>query len=156
VDPGLHWIKLTADGRITLDHSVHLDPGEHLKLAVEVRRERARTFSGVAPRVPPGVAYATAGLCVVLTGASVWSGLDTLSARDAYARDLPTLSPKQAQARLDEGHLKELRTNLLIGGAALSAATTVAVGWFLVDWSDHERTVAVSLGPSSVAVAGRF
>jgi hypothetical protein len=156
VDPGLHWIKLTADGRVTLDHSVHLDPGEHLNLAVEVRRERSRVFSSAPARVSPGVVYVTAGLCVVLTGASVWSGLDTLNARDAYVRDLPTMTQKQAQTRLDEGHVKELRTNLLIGGAALSAAATLAIGWFLVDWSDHERRVGVRLGPSSVAVDGVF
>jgi hypothetical protein len=156
VDPGLHWIKLTAGARVTLDHSVKLDPGEHLSLTVEVKREPTPASASQARRLPPGVVYATAGLTVVLTGAAVWSGLDTLSARDSYARDLPTLTQKQAQARLDEGHLKELRTNLLIGSAVLGAAATAAIGCFLVDWNVGKHRVEVGVGPRSVTLHGAF
>lgn len=156
VDPGLHWIQLTAGGRITVDHSVHLEAGEHLRLSMEVKTDAVAPPPSRSTTLPPGVAYATAGLTVALTGAAVWSGLDTLHARDAYERDLPTLTQAQAQARLDDGHVKELRTNLLVGGAVLSAAATAGIALFLVDWAPAPRHAEIGVSLGSIAVRGEF
>lgn len=70
-----------------------------------------------------GAAAATA----VLGGLAIWSGLDTLSERDAYRAD-PT------EARYNDGVGLEKRTNWLIGGAAALGAGTLALGLFVTRW----------------------
>jgi hypothetical protein len=70
-----------------------------------------------------GAAAATA----VVGGLALWSGLDTLSARDRYVEE-PT------KERYDDGVKKETRTNILIGGTAALGAATLALGIFATRW----------------------
>jgi len=70
-----------------------------------------------------GTATATA----VVGGLALWSGLDTLSARDRYV-DTPT------EAGYHDGVSKEKRTNWLIGGTAVLGAATLGLGLFVTRW----------------------
>jgi hypothetical protein len=70
-----------------------------------------------------GAAAATA----IVGGIALWSGLDTLSARDRY-RDHPT------QPGYDDGVKRERRTNILIAGTAVLGAGTLALGLFSTRW----------------------
>lgn len=102
----------------------------------------------------PAVALVGAGATLVVTGLAVWSGLDTLAGVDEYEAN-PT------QQGLDEGRGRELRTNLLMAGAGVLAAATLAIAWFLTDWAgaDTERA-GVALVPfaegASLVVAGEL
>jgi hypothetical protein len=70
-----------------------------------------------------GAAAATA----VAGGLALWSGLDTLSARDSYVSD-PT------EERYHNGVSREKRTNWLIGGTAVLGAATLGLGLFVTHW----------------------
>jgi hypothetical protein len=70
-----------------------------------------------------GAAAATA----VAGGLALWSGLDTLSARDRYVAD-PTAE------RYHDGVSREKRTNWLIGGTAVLGAATLGLGLFVTRW----------------------
>jgi hypothetical protein len=70
-----------------------------------------------------GAAAATA----VVGGLALWSGLDTLSARDRYVE-----APTEEGYR--NGVSREKRTNWLIGSAATLGAATLALGLFATRW----------------------
>jgi hypothetical protein len=70
-----------------------------------------------------GAAAATA----VVGGLALWSGLDTLSARDRY-EELPT------EEGYKDGVSREKRTNWLIGGTAALGAATLGLGLFVTRW----------------------
>jgi hypothetical protein len=70
-----------------------------------------------------GAAAATA----VVGGLALWSGLDTLSARDRYTAE-PT------EQRYHDGVSREKRTNWLIGGTAALGAATLGLGLFVTHW----------------------
>ena len=54
-------------------------------------------------------------LTLVAAGLTVWSGVDTLDAKDTYNRD-------PSQANVDAGQAKQLRTNIAIAATAEIAA----------------------------------
>lgn len=89
----------------------------------------------------------------MLAGVTTWSALDTQSAFDDYERDLPQLSQAEVNRRVDEGHGKEQRTNILIGATALAGVGTVVLGWWFTDWGGDAE---VAVGPRGVALRGRF
>jgi hypothetical protein len=96
----------------------------------------------------------------VLGALTVWSGLDVQSAYDDYREDLRELSQAQADRRVDEGHGRELRTNLLLGATVLGAAGTAVLGLVFVDWSGSGAvappSTGLSLTPFGAAASGRF
>jgi tetratricopeptide (TPR) repeat protein len=69
------------------------------------------------------VAAATA----VVGGLALWSGLDTLAARDRYRKE-----PSEEGYR--DGVKREQRTNWLIGGTAALGAATLGLGLFATRW----------------------
>ncbi|MEM1029182.1 MAG: hypothetical protein AAGN82_02480 [Myxococcota bacterium] len=80
-----------------------------------------------------------AAVTAILGGVTLWSGLDTLSARDDYEA-APT------QAGFEDGQSRERRTNGLIGATVGAAVITGLVAVF-TDWSpggdeDGEKRVA--------------
>ena len=97
--------------------------------------------------LPPGVFVTGLVLTAGLGGALIWSGLDTLDGSRAYAQS-PT------QAALDDGRVRELRTNVLVGATAAAGAATLLIGAFFTRW----RAPAVYAGasPAGVLVGGRF
>lgn len=166
VNPGTHHVRVEINGREAVKREVTLKSGERVQVAVNrteiVKREPAhpirRTRSQLPNDEPPGLdpiwVYAGAGLTVVLGGVTLWSALDTKSSHDDYEHDLPTLTQAEVNQRVDDGHQKELRTNVLIGGTALVGVGTAVVGLFLVDWKQKptaKQTVGVRVGIGSVA-----
>lgn len=101
----------------------------------------------------PTLFYVGVGATVVLGGVTVWSGLDTSSARDEYDKN-PT------QAGLDEGRSKQSRTNLLLGATGVVALGTAVVGLFFTDFEGKKRPAAartdVVVGPGFVGARGAF
>jgi hypothetical protein len=107
-------------------------------------------------RVLPRIAVGVGGAATALTlGFTIWSGLDTLSARAEFDL-LPT------QSNLDAGRGKQTRTNVLLGVTLGLAALTGTAAVFFVDWSKGsgappvEGETKVGLGLGSVHVTGSF
>ncbi len=76
--------------------------------------------------LPPIFVLAGGGLTLALGGVTVWSGVDTLSRRDAYDSSL-------SRADYDAGKDAERRTNILLVGAA-SAFVVTGLVLLLTDW----------------------
>lgn len=95
--------------------------------------------------LPPVYFWAATGLTAVATGLAVWSGMDTLSARDEYVK-APT------RARYDDGVTLELRTNALFVTSAVVGVATVALGLFFTDWGMAELEPVVALGDREVTL----
>jgi hypothetical protein len=114
-----------------------------------------------ARRLPPIVAIAGGALTLGVAGALVWSGVDTLAARDRYQK-----TPTESGYR--DGTNRELRTNLLIGGVALLGAATAVVAVFATDWhhgilgkrspraASLVPSAGVGPGQASVGLSGQF
>jgi hypothetical protein len=177
LDPGMHRVRVISGSSIVLDQELELSPGERVELRVGERSRRidvvvvpdaTQPKPAVAPAPPPPRPpapapaklspvwfYAGAGATVALTGLTVWSGLDTRSAFSDYERDLPRLTQAQADARVSNGHARELRTNLLLTGSLLCGAGSAVLGIWFVDFGSHSRA-RIGIAPNSVTVAGRF
>ena len=172
VNPGDHKVRSVQDGRVLIDRSVRVKSGERLRLTVDQTREvvvqKAKGpaagggDTGATPKHGPAPAWFFAGLgaTAVLGGVTIWSALDTQNAFDDYERDLPNLNQDQVNQRVDAGHKKELRTNVLLGVTALAGVGTAAVGLFVVDWggSGQKRAARTQLllGPGGVWASGSF
>jgi hypothetical protein len=176
IDPGPHHVKVISGSSIVLDQELELVPGERVELRVGERSRRIDvvvippdqqpaaagkdTAQAQAPapsprKLAPVWFYSAAGVTVALAGVSVWSGLDTQSAFEEYERELPRLTQAQANARVSDGHARELRTNLLLGGALLAGAGTAVLGIWFTDFGGGARA-HVGLTPGQVALSGRF
>lgn len=176
LEPGNHHVRVISNAAVVLDQELELAAGERVELRVGERSRRIDVvvvpMPAAAPPPPPvkprpappppapsGLSpawfYAGVGATVLLTGFTVWSGIDTRHAYSDYQRDLPALSQTEADARVDSGHARELRTNLLLTGSLLCGAGSAVLGIWLVDFGGARRT-AVAVSPSSVALSGRF
>lgn len=169
VNPGEHRVKSTQDGRVLIDRSVRVKGGERLRLTLDQTREVVVQKpqgpvgdSGTSAGHGPGPVWFFAGLgaTAVLGGVTIWSALDTQKSFDDYERDLPKLSQSEVNQRVDDGHGKELRTNVLIGVTAVAAVGTAALGIFVVDWGGSSKKSAartqVLLGPRGIWAQGSF
>lgn len=105
------------------------------------------------PGWPPAVVYAGAGVTAVLTGLTVWSGVDAIQAKDA----LPAV-PLRAQN--DDVRARASRTNGLVAGAVIAGVATAAAAVWLVSWDRAGAGTQVGVAPSSAGVSavvmGRF
>ena len=177
LDPGSHHVRVISGNSVLLDQELDLSPGERVELRVGERSRRidvvvvppdgpkpapvtrppAPPPPSQAPRRPvaPVWFYAAAGVTVVLTGVTVWSGLDTQSALSDYERDLPRLTQPQADQRVSDGHGRELRTNLLLAGSIVAGAGTAVLGLWFVDFRGGART-QVGMTPGQLVVSGAF
>jgi len=97
--------------------------------------------------LPAGVFVTGTVITLGLAGALVWSGLDAVAGSEDYANN-PT------QSALDDGRVRELRTNVLAGATAAAGVTTVIIGAFFTRWRSARPYAGVS--PSGVVVGGRF
>lgn len=93
----------------------------------------------------PAVFYVGTAATIVLTAATIWSGLDTLSARD----ELPS---QPTTGQVDAVRTRVRRTDFLLAGTLVVAAGSGYAGLFLVDWSAGEQR-ASTLG---LFASGRF
>jgi hypothetical protein len=104
--------------------------------------------------LPPWVFWVGAGATVAAAGVLVWSGLDTLAARDVYLVD-PT------EQRFNNGVIRETRTNALIGVVSVLGVGTILTGVLWTDWAGRRRAratpvVALEGGGAQVGVVGSF
>jgi hypothetical protein len=177
LDPGSHHVRVISGSSVVLDQELELSPSERVELRVGERSrridivvvpdpQRAKAVDKPKPKPAPTPApahaklapawfYAGVGATVVVTGLTVWSGIDTNHAYSSYQRDLPHLDQATADARVKSGHGKELRTNLLLAGSLLCGAGSAVLGVWFVDFSGKRRT-SVGLLPGGVAVSGAF
>ena len=179
LDPGNHHVRVISGSSVVLDQELELSPGERVELRVGERSRRidvvvvpdplhpnpvARPAPPLAPPSSPSRArrpmspvwfYSGAGATLVLTGFTVWSGLDTQSAFHAYQRDRPHLSQTEADARVSNGHSRELRTNLLLAGSLLCGAGTAVLGIWFVDFG-QQKQASFGVSPNAVTWSGRF
>jgi tetratricopeptide (TPR) repeat protein len=173
VDPGSHHVRIISGASIVLDQDLELAPGERVELRVgqrsrridvvvvpETRAPGPATPVGHVPasarhRLAPAWFFVAAGTTAVLTGLTVWSGLDTQHALSDYQRALPTLTQAEADRRVSDGHARERRTNLLLSGSLIAAAGSAVLGIWLVDFGGN-RPATVALGVGRVSVATQF
>jgi len=176
VDPGPHRARIISGSAVVLDQDLELAPSERVELRVGQRSRRidvvvvpdpkeAASGSGTRRETTPqgstrrGVSPAwfvvATGTTAVLTGLTIWSGLDTQRALSDYNSQLPTLTQAEADRRVREGHSRELRTNLLLSGSLLAAAGTAVLGLWFVDFGAG-RTASVALGTGQLSVTARF
>lgn len=172
LDPGEHQLRVTKGAQVVFAQTVQLEPSERLKLRV-TDQERALDLIVIPERppqrtepasrreaspgrpLPPAVFYATASLSVVLGGLSVWSGLDVKRAYRDYQHDLPRLDRAEADRRVDDGHARERRTNVLVGATLVTAAATAAMGIFWVDFG-RKPSVALGVDTDGIRLRGAF
>lgn len=178
MDPGSHHVKVELGSEVVYDQQLELTEGERVRLRVSGRTRAIDVVvvPGSTPKpppppapapparppprsgLPPVVFYAAAAGTLAVAGVTVWSGLDVNRAHEDYRADLPRLSQAEADQRVEDGHDRELRTNLLLGGTLVLAAGTAVLGLVLVDWSGMERSMQTSvvLTPLGGGVTGRF
>lgn len=171
LDPGEHYLRVTKADQVVFEQAVKLEPSERLRLRV-TDQERALDLVVIPERSParsappsrarmsarplsPIVFYTAASASLVLGGLSLWSGLDVKSAYGDYERDLPRLDQAEANRRVEDGHARERRTNVLVGATVLTAAATAAIGIFWVDFGHHDR-VALGVDGNGVRFRGVF
>jgi hypothetical protein len=95
---------------------------------------------------PPAVFYAGAGATLVLTGLTVWSGVDTIQ---RFNR-LPG-TPEQTHAV----KVRENRSDVLLAATLVTAGATAFIGLRLVDWSPRtELTGSLSRDAATLTLRG--
>jgi hypothetical protein len=113
-----------------------------------------------ASGLSPAITFVGVGITAVLGGVTLWSGLDTLGARDDYVA-------KPSQSGYDDGRTRERRTNLFIGATAVAGAATLGIALFATRWSSKEKdaptpsasfpvTVAATAHDAEVVLRGSF
>jgi len=173
VDPGAHHVRIISGASVVLDQDLDLAPGERVELRVGERSRRidvvvvpearpaqpARRAPLEPARAPrplgPTWFFVGAGATAALTGLTIWSGIDTQHAFSNYQRELSTLTQSEADARVKEGHSRELRTNLLLSGSILAAAGSALLAVWFVDFGGQPRAT-VAFGDSQLFVSTRF
>lgn len=150
VDPGARTVVASWSGREPVTRTIDAVAGAEQTLALEApaiaepepvtEPEPDAPPSGpideviVRPAPPPpsdsGISPAffgvSAGVTAVLGAVAIWSGVDTLDARDRYVAD-PT------RAGYEDGVALQWRTNGLLIGAGVLAITTVVLA-IVTDW----------------------
>jgi hypothetical protein len=98
-------------------------PGVTIGADTAVDRGAATASRGLSPWFFVTGAVVTAGL----GAATVWSGLDVLSAHDDY-------KGRESQTAYEDGLDKERRTNIFIGATAVAGVSTIVLAYF-TRWS---------------------
>ena len=172
-NPGQTKVVVKVDGKVRVEREMMLRRGETLRLSVANETERevvVREPTDEEKKSPPetdqGVSsnglspvwfFGAAGVTLVLGGISVWSAVDTSSAKSDFDA-LPASTPRaERQAALDDGKSRETRTNILLAGTAIGVVGSAVLGLFLVDWSGADKESArLGVGFGSVTFSGRF
>jgi len=92
--------------------------------------------------LPPVVFLVGAGLTVVSAGILVWSGLDTLDARDAYVQT-------PSESGYNDGVSRQTRTNALLGTTVGLGVATAVVGLFFTRWGARPTAPTPTLAPTA-------
>jgi hypothetical protein len=172
LDPGAHHVRIISGASIVLDQDVELSPGERVELRVGERSRRIDVVlvpeansgahalapshrAGARAGLSPAWFFAAAGTTAVVTALTVWSGLDTQNKLSDYQKQLPALTQADADRRVQDGHARERRTNLLLSGSLVCAAGTAVLGIWFVDFK-ASQTTQVALGMGQISLSTRF
>ncbi len=161
LDPGVHRIVILGDGERVLERKVNLRAGERTVLSItrkELTPERPQRApeKGRRPNLRTGLSptwfFVATGVSVAVGAVTIWSGVDTLNAREDLDRDFDQLTPRERQQRVDDGRGKEARTNVLLAATGVTVVGTAALGLFFVNWNQP----SVGIVDDSVVFRGRF
>lgn len=162
--PGTHVFRANGKrGPIETQHTLRAGETTSVVLAAPFEPTRAPTTAPTSPAAlrpdtteptrrrgwSPTIVWIGGGLAVAVGALATWSGLDTLSALHAFEA-APT------EELLASGRTKQLRTNLLIGGAAGLAVLTSAAALWLVDWQDGSTRIGIGATSRGAMVTGSF
>ncbi len=94
-----------------------------------------------ANTLPRPVFWAGVGLTAVMTGVTIWSGIDTQNNPGAdKVRDACNAGNSQCQDLYNQGHSKQTRTNVLLGVTAGVGIATGVIGAFFTDWGGRRSS----------------
>jgi hypothetical protein len=165
LEPGSHTIAANWPNDVVATQTVSVRSGESRALGFSPPEEKP--LPPVPVRVPPPadervtVQHASAeadarrltptafwigvGATVVLGGAAVWSGIDTLHnpGKDAVRQGCVNLGESCDLYR--EGQRHEMRTDVLIGTSAAFAIATLVTGLFYTDFSSAKPAVGKTM-----------
>ena len=152
--PGTHDFVGDASGGATSAEHVTTLPGASYRISLSPKTE-ARAALPNSPPTPapnaskplsPAVFYVGVAGTAVLAGVTIWSGLETLSARSSATRE-----------NWDHVESLALRTDLFMAGALLLGGATVAAGIWGTHWGNASyASAAVIPGGAAVVARGRF
>jgi hypothetical protein len=86
--------------------------------------------------LPPTVFWVGLAATGVLTGVTIWSGVDALNNPGTDAVKNCNPAQTDCQALLDQGIAHEKRTNVLIGVTTVVGVTTGIIALFFTNWGD--------------------
>lgn len=146
VEPGEHVVVIQVDDTSDTRHviveggrDVQLEPnnavptpGASRPLTAPPPVTRPRPTTEARTGWSPSWFWVAVGTTAALGAATTISGVDTLSKHSTFQND-------QTDENEEAGRAAQTRTNLLIGGTALAALATAAVGAFAVDWDSPEE-----------------
>lgn len=152
--PGTHdFVGEGASGATSTEHVTTL-PGASYRVSLSPKAEPRVAFQeaqrtpepGESKPLSPVVFYVGAAGTAVLAGVTIWSGLETLSARSNATRE-----------NWDHVENLALRTDLFMAGALLLGGATVAAGIWGTQWGNASyASAAVIPGGAAVVARGRF
>lgn len=169
VDPGDHVVTASFAGRV-VERTVTVVAGSLERITLEAPKpvtamdstepEPEPDFVRDDPEKEPATKplsptyfWVGVGATAVLGGVTVWSGLDTNSAREEF-------DATPSQSGLDDGRSKQTRTNMLLGATAVVGTLTAVTGLFFTDFSSPKKRqsepIGLSIGPGGVRVSGQF
>lgn len=97
----------------------------------------------------PVVFWVGAGATAVVSGVTIWSGVDTISNPGTERVERECVGQGESCPLYQEGRKKQLRTNILLGVSGGLGVATILVGAFATNWSGK------STASSSSASMGR-
>jgi hypothetical protein len=163
VSPGAHVIVANVNGRRSTQ-TVSVATGSVVGVAFAddasvtappprpqpPRRTEVATTPRPSTGWSPWIVVGGGALTAAATGFTVWSGLQTLDALNAFdSHPTPT--------NLSRGQSDQTRTNLLLGVSVALAALTAATAIWLVDWrAAGGAEVRAGLGPAGADAQWRF
>jgi len=166
VDPGDHQIEAEVDGH-PVRRKVSVVAGSSQQILLDAPAAAATAPATTAPApsatsetpveakkgLPPAVVYVGGAITLGLLGATIWSGLDTVKARDEFDQ-----KATKTEADKEAGIAKQTRTNVFIGATAVVGLLTTGVALFATDWSGGKKKEGARLrvGPGSFLIEGAF
>jgi hypothetical protein len=163
VDPGSHLVEAKY-GQETVSTRVQVGAGA----VAEVKLEAPKAPPPEPPKdekeepwprpIHPGYFFGGVGLSVLSTSLLIWSGVDTIGAREDFDR-APT------REGLEDGQFKQARSNVLVATTTIFATATALVGAFGVDWTfgaskesevPQAGAARVLLSPFAIGVEGVY
>jgi hypothetical protein len=164
VTVGAHAVVVQR-GDERIERLVQVRAGQTVEVgsALPPAGDAARASAGAGPNGPRGLSpiwfYAGAAATVVVGGVAVGSGLDAVAKHERFVDDgcgsgASGPRPGDCDERARAGESAQLRTNVLIGAAAVLAVTSVALAVFAVRWKDGKEARMTLSTSRGTALAG--